>query len=76
VWVGQGSNLRVVVRYNIKENGEIFGLKVVQASGNASYDESVIRAVNKSSPLPVPPEAVRKDFADVELTVRPEDLGA
>jgi colicin import membrane protein len=76
VWVGQRSNLRVVVRFNIKENGEIFGLKVVQASGNASYDESVIRAVNKSSPLPAPPEAVRNDFSDVELAFRPEDLGA
>jgi colicin import membrane protein len=76
VWVGQRSNLRVVVRFNIKENGEIFGLKVVQASGNASYDESVIRAVNKSSPLPVPPEAVRNDFSEVELAFRPEDLGA
>jgi len=76
VWVGQRSNLRVVVRFNIKENGEIFGLKVVQASGNPSYDESVIRAVNKSSPLPAPPEAVRNDFSDVELAFRPEDLGA
>ena len=76
VWVGQRSNLRVVVRFNIKENGEIFGLKVVQASGNASYDESVIRAVNKSSPLPAPPEAVRNDFSEVELAFRPEDLGA
>ena len=76
VWVGQRSNLRVVVRFNIKENGEIFGLKVVQASGNASYDESVIRAVNKSSPLPAPPEAVRSDFSEVELAFRPEDLGA
>ena len=76
VWVGQRSNLRVVVRFNIKENGEIFGLKVVQASGNASYDDSVIRAVNKSSPLPAPPEAVRNDFSDVELAFRPEDLGA
>ena len=76
VWVGQRSNLRVVVRFNIKENGEIFGLKVVQASGNASYDDSVIRAVNKSSPLPAPPDAVRKDFSEVELSFRPEDLGA
>ena len=76
VWVGQRSNLRVVVRFNIKDNGEIVGLKVVQPSGNASYDDSVLRAVNKSSPLPVPPEAVRKDFSEVELSFRPEDLGA
>lgn len=76
VWVGQRSNLRVVVHFNIKENGEIVGLKIVQASGNASYDDSVIRAVNKSSPLPAPPETVRNDFSEVELAFRPEDLGA
>ena len=76
VWVGQRGNLRIVVRFNIKDNGEIVGLKVVQPSGNASYDESVIRAVNKSSPLPAPPDAVRKDFSEVELSFRPEDLGA
>ena len=75
-WVGQKSNLKVVVHFSIKENGEISGLKIVQPSGDPSYDESVLRAVKKSSPLPPPPEGSRKDFADVELTFRPKDLGA
>jgi colicin import membrane protein len=75
-WVGQRSNLRVVVQFGIKENGDIVGLKISQPSGDPSYDESVLRAVKKSSPLPAPPESYRKDFADVELTFRPRDLGA
>ena len=75
-WVGQRTNLKVVVHFGIKENGEIVGLKIVQPSGDATYDESVLRAVKKSSPLPVPPDSYRKDFADVELTFRPRDLGA
>lgn len=75
-WVGQKSNLRVVVHFNIKDNGEIVGLRIVQPSGDPSYDESVLRAVKKSSPLPAPPETVRQDFADVELSFRPKDLGA
>ncbi len=75
-WVGQKSNLKVVVHFSIKDNGEITGLKIVQPSGDSSYDESVVRAVKKSSPLPPPPESSRKDFADVELTFRPKDLGA
>lgn len=75
-WVGQRSNLRVVVHFSIKENGEITGLKIVQPSGDPSYDESVLRAVKKSSPLPPPPESFRKDFADVEIAFRPKDLGA
>ena len=75
-WVGQRSNLKVVVQFGVKENGEVVGLKIVQPSGDPSYDESVLRAVKKSSPLPAPPENYRRDFADVELTFRPRDLGA
>jgi TonB family protein len=75
-WVGQRSNLRVVVQFSIKDNGDISGLKIVQPSGDPSYDESVLRAVKKSSPLPAPPESYRKDFAEVELAFRPRDLGA
>jgi colicin import membrane protein len=75
-WIGQRSNLKVVVHFGVKETGEIVGLKIVQPSGDPSYDESVLRAVKKSSPLPAPPESYRKDFADVELTFRPRDLGA
>jgi len=75
-WVGQRSNLKVVVYFGVKENGDIVGLKILQPSGDPSYDESVLRAVKKSSPLPAPPESYRKDFADVELTFRPRDLGA
>jgi colicin import membrane protein len=75
-WVGQRSNLKVVVHFGIKESGEIFGLKIVQPSGDPTYDESVLRAVKKSNPLPAPPESYRRDFADVQLTFRPRDLGA
>jgi colicin import membrane protein len=75
-WVGQRSNLRVVVQFGIKENGEIVGLRIVQPSGDPSYDESVLRALKKSNPLPAPPENYRKDFADVEISFRPRDLGA
>ncbi|MGH7887630.1 MAG: TonB C-terminal domain-containing protein, partial [Candidatus Binatia bacterium] len=42
-WVGQRGNLKVVVQFGIKDNGEITGLKVVQPSGDATYDESVLR---------------------------------
>jgi len=75
-WVGKRSNLEVTVRFGIRENGEIIGLRVVRNSEDPAYDDSVIRAVRKTSPLPPPPENYRKDFLDVELTFRPKDLGA
>jgi colicin import membrane protein len=74
-WPGQRSDLKVTVKFGIRDNGEIIGVKVVQPSGDPSYDESVLRAVRKSSPLPAPPESYRKDFADVELNFLPPNSG-
>lgn len=73
-WVGKRTDLEVTVRFGIQEDGEILGLRVIQSSGDTSYDDSVFRAVKKASPLPPPPENYRKDFMDVELTFRPTDL--
>jgi colicin import membrane protein len=74
-WPGQKSDLKVTVKFGIKDNGEIAGVKVVQPSGDPSYDQSVLRAVRKSSPLPAPPESYRKDFSDVELNFLPPNAG-
>lgn len=73
-WVGKRSNLEVTVRFGIREDGDIVGLRVLRASGDSSYDDSVFRAVRKVSPLPPPPENYRNDFMEVELTFRPKDL--
>jgi TonB family protein len=68
--------LKVTVHFGIRENGEIIGLKIVQASGDRTYDESVLRALRKSNPLPPPPESHRSDFMDYTITFTPKDLGA
>jgi colicin import membrane protein len=73
-WAGRRSDLEVTVRFAVQENGEITGLKILKRSGDASFDDSVFRAVSKATPLPPPPENYRKDFMDVELTFRPKDL--
>jgi colicin import membrane protein len=75
-WAGRRSDLKVVVQFGIRENGEVSGLRVVQRSGDPTYDESVIRAIKRSSPFTSPPEAHRKEFADVEMTFKPSDFGA
>jgi colicin import membrane protein len=75
-WAGRRSDLKVVVQFGIKENGDIIGLRVTQRSGDPTYDESVIRAIKRSSPVSSPPESHRKEFADVEMTFKPSDFGA
>ena len=36
--------------------GEVQSVRVTQSSGNAAYDDAVVRAIEKSSPLPLPVE--------------------
>jgi TolA protein len=75
-WAGRKTDLKVVVQFGIKETGELAGLRVTQRSGDPTYDESVIRAIKRSSPFTPPPESHRKEFADVEMTFKPSDFGA
>jgi colicin import membrane protein len=70
-WPGQKGSLKALVRFSIKENGEITGMKIAEASGDPAFDESILRALRKSSPLPAPPESYRKDFAQVEMNFQP-----
>jgi TonB family protein len=74
-WAGPKRSLKALVHFGVKENGEIVGVKIIQSSGDPLYDESVMRAVRKSSPLTAPPENHRKDFADVEYSFQPDQVG-
>ncbi len=57
------------VLVNIDRRGVVRGEpKIMKSSGNPWYDESVVNAIKKSSPLPAPPEADRWSFI-----FRPED---
>ncbi len=51
------------VRVDIDENGVVRGEpEIVQGSGNPWFDDSVVRAIRKASPLPPPPEAGQWPF--------------
>jgi colicin import membrane protein len=70
-WPGQKGSLKALVRFSIRDNGEITGMKIAEPSGDPAFDESILRALRKSSPLPSPPESYRKDFAQVEMNFQP-----
>lgn len=72
IWIGGKSGRQVTVRFGVLENGEIVALQTVRPSGDVSYDESVMKAIRRASPLPPPPARYRKEFMDVELTFRPK----
>ena len=55
--------------------GEVVSVRVTQSSGNAAYDEAVVRAIEKSSPLPLPSEReARAAFVpELSFTHRPKE---
>ncbi len=73
-WFGKRKDLEVTVVFGVGADGKIFGLKLLKDSGDKSYNESVVRAVLRASPLPPPPPTYARDFAEVEVTFRPHDL--
>jgi colicin import membrane protein len=55
--------LEAQVQVDLGTGGQVRGTpRVTMASGNPWYDEGVIRAIQKSSPLPAPPEAGKWTF--------------
>ena len=67
VWSGENRNQRALVQFSITDKGEVTGIRITEPSGDKLYDESVLLALSKSSPLPAPPAIHRKDFSLVEL---------
>ncbi len=67
VLIGNRSDLMVQLRIIIEENGGVSSIIVERPSGERPFDESVLRAIKKASPLPTPPEILRegKDYFEV-----------
>jgi TonB family protein len=75
-WVGASPDLTIRVGFRIGDDGEIADLRVIDRSGDSSFDDSVLRAVRISSPLPAPPEKYRQVFANYVLEFVSGELAA
>ena len=47
-------NKKVTARFHLTPDGQVDSARIVQSSGNAIFDDSVIQAVHRASPLPLP----------------------
>jgi len=70
-WFDPTAALQTTVTFEISQAGEISNIKLLRSSGNAPYDESVLRAISKASPVPAPPPMFYNDFKFVELDFEP-----
>lgn len=70
-WYDPRANLQAQVGFVLKPDGELTDIKLIASSGLSQYDESVLRAVKKASPVPIPPENVYHFFKEVRITFVP-----
>lgn len=59
--------LEVTVQIQLTPGGDLRGLNVVKSSGNVSFDLSLLRAIKKSIPLPIPADKMDA-YTDFEVT--------
>ncbi len=59
-----GKPLKTKILLKIKPNGEIADRQIYQSSGNPTYDEYSLLAVDKSAPFPVVPEKFTEVFSE------------
>jgi TolA protein len=75
-WVLPGALVRdagklvVELRIVIEKDGRVSAQRIERGSGNSYFDDSVLRAIRKASPLPVPPEQLRGGEDHYEIGFR------
>jgi colicin import membrane protein len=67
--------LMASVRFVIAPDGAVSDARLEQSSGNAAYDASVLRAVQRTPTLPPPPARYAKDFREFVMEFHSEDQG-
>ncbi len=73
-WYDTAAPLITQVAFEIEPDGLVKNVRVTKGSGDSSFDESVVRAVLKASPLPPPPEKVYQAyFKSVRITFDPRE---
>jgi TonB family protein len=60
---GGSKDLTTTVNFAIAPDGRLTGLALAHSSNNASFDQSVLRAIRRAAPFPPPPERYRDQFA-------------
>jgi colicin import membrane protein len=69
------SGITAGVAVRLTPSGEVVSAELIRSSGNPVFDRSVVNAVLKASPLPIPRErGVNEEFRNLNLTFNPEDL--
>ena len=66
----QTRDLQATAQFQVTRNGQVAQLELVNPSGNSLYDDSVLRAIWRASPLPALPDDYPLDVLEVEMRFR------
>jgi colicin import membrane protein len=70
---GVAKDARAEFMVTLLPGGAVLKAELVKSSGNRAYDSAVERAILKSDPLPVPPDAqLFNRFRELDLVFKPE----
>jgi len=67
-WLKGSEVLEARVVIKMLRDGTLQEATIVSSSGNSKFDDSVLRAIYKASPLPVPPEGLYERFREIRVT--------
>jgi colicin import membrane protein len=67
-------DLEVTVSLKIREDGNIMKYEFVKKSGDSNFDQSVLKAIEKSNPIPSFPEGYVKTYDDFEFKFSLKEL--
>lgn len=68
-------DLEAIVVVMVRREGAISNMELKKGSGNAIFDQSVLRAVERSDPLPPFPEGYRRSYDEIEIRFNLKELG-
>lgn len=64
-----------VVHLRILKNGKLMDIRMEKSSGNAYFDRSVLRAIQKADPLPPFPPGIREESIEVGIRFHAQEAG-
>ncbi|MBW1722727.1 MAG: TonB family protein [Deltaproteobacteria bacterium] len=63
----ESRTLEATIVLRVKADGTVLDTKFLKPSGNHIFDQSVLKAIERSEPLPPFPETYRKSYEDFEI---------
>jgi TolA protein len=67
-WLPGARVFQAQVLMRLTSNGTVQNASLISSSGNGHFDDSILRAVYKASPVPAPPARLYEQFKEVRIT--------